>query len=50
MVKFDYFFMHLISKVKKNESKLILGIRNYILMASDQKRYTHRIQSIYPTI
>ena len=50
MVKFDHFFMHLVSKTKKNESKIILGMRNYLLMSSDRRGYTHRMQSIYPTI
>lgn len=50
VVEFDYFYVHFITKNRKNESKLMLGLRNYLLMSSDQRGFSHRLQSIYPTI
>lgn len=50
MIKFDKYLIHFVSKTRKEESKLILDIRNYLILGGQYRPYSLRMQSIYYTI
>lgn len=50
IIKFDKFMIHFVSKTRKEESKIILGMRNYVILKGQTYPYSHRMQSIYSTI
>ena len=42
--------IHLISKARNEESKIIIGARNYLVLKALSKPYSYRMQSIFSTI